>query len=35
MIAYLLLVHRFPEQFKRLFRAVHDTANHSVARTTH
>lgn len=28
MIAYLLLVHRFPEQFKRLFRAVHDPANH-------
>jgi len=27
MIAYLILVHRYPEQFKRLFRAVHDPAN--------
>ena len=30
MIAYLILVHRFPEQFKRLFRAIHDPANHYV-----
>jgi hypothetical protein len=22
MIAYLILVHRFPEQFKRMFRAI-------------
>jgi hypothetical protein len=28
VIAYLLLVHRFPEQFKRLFRAIYDPANH-------
>ncbi|SFJ35296.1 beta-1,6-N-acetylglucosaminyltransferase [Caulobacter sp. UNC279MFTsu5.1] len=28
MIAYLVLVHRFPEQFKRLFKAIHDPANH-------
>lgn len=28
MIAYLILVHRFPEQFKRLFKAIHDPANH-------
>jgi len=27
MIAYLVLVHRYPEQFKRLFRAIHDPAN--------
>lgn len=27
MIAYLLLVHRFPEQFKRLFRAIYDPGN--------
>ena len=27
MIAYLLLVHRYPEQFKRLFKAIHDPAN--------
>ena len=30
MIAYLILVHRFPEQFKRLFRAIYDPANHYV-----
>lgn len=28
MIAYLVLVHRYPEQFKRLFRAIHDPDNH-------
>jgi len=28
VIAYLILVHRFPEQFKRLFKAIHDPANH-------
>jgi len=27
-IAYLILVHRYPEQFKRLFKAIHDPANH-------
>lgn len=27
MIAYLLLVHRYPDQFKRLFKAIHDPAN--------
>lgn len=27
MIAYLVLVHRYPEQFKRLFKAIHDPAN--------
>lgn len=27
-VAYLILVHRYPEQFKRLFRAIHDPANH-------
>ena len=26
-IAYLVLVHRYPEQFKRLFKAIHDPAN--------
>ncbi|MET3663766.1 hypothetical protein ABIC66_000362 [Caulobacter sp. 1776] len=26
-IAYFLLVHRYPEQFKRLFRAIHDPEN--------
>jgi hypothetical protein len=30
LIAYLLLVHRFPQQFKRLFRAIHDPDNHYV-----
>lgn len=28
VIAYLVLVHRYPEQFKRLFRAIHDPDNH-------
>jgi hypothetical protein len=28
MIAYFLLVHRYPEQFKRLFKAIHDPRNH-------
>jgi hypothetical protein len=27
MIAYLLLVHRYPEQFKRLFKAIYDPRN--------
>lgn len=27
MIGYLILVHRFPEQFKRLFKATHDPRN--------
>ncbi|GAB3223681.1 hypothetical protein J0A67_10260 [Algoriphagus aestuariicola] len=27
-IAYLILVHRFPEQFKRLFRAIYQPENH-------
>jgi hypothetical protein len=27
MIAYFLLVHRYPEQFKRLFKAIYDTKN--------
>lgn len=27
MIAYFLLVHRYPEQFKRLFRAIYDPGN--------
>lgn len=27
MIAYLILVHRFPEQFKRMFRAIHVPGN--------
>jgi hypothetical protein len=26
-IAYLILVHRYPEQFKRMFKAIHDPAN--------
>jgi len=30
MIGYLILVHRYPEQFKRLFRAIHDPANQYV-----
>jgi hypothetical protein len=30
MIAYLLLVHRYPEQFKRLFKAIYDPRNHYV-----
>lgn len=28
VIAYLVLVHRYPEQFKRLFKAIHDPENH-------
>lgn len=28
MIAYLILVHRYPNQFERLFRAVYDTKNY-------
>ena len=28
MIAYLILVHRYPEQFKRLFKAIHDPDNY-------
>jgi hypothetical protein len=28
LIAYLVLVHRYPEQFKRLFKAIHDPDNH-------
>ncbi len=27
MIAYFILVHRYPEQFKRMFRAIHDPSN--------
>jgi len=27
MIAYLILVHRYPEQFKRLFKAIYDPRN--------
>ncbi|WP_395945983.1 beta-1,6-N-acetylglucosaminyltransferase [Brevundimonas sp.] len=30
MIAYLLLVHRFPDQFERLFKAIHHPAHHYV-----
>lgn len=30
MIAYLILVHRYPAQFKRLFKAIHDPDNHYV-----
>ncbi|WP_020183468.1 beta-1,6-N-acetylglucosaminyltransferase [Methylotenera sp. 1P/1] len=28
MIAYLILVHRYPEQFKRMFKAIHHPLNH-------
>ncbi|MCE7796159.1 beta-1,6-N-acetylglucosaminyltransferase [Sphingobium sufflavum] len=28
MIAYLILVHRYPEQFKRMFRAIYVPGNH-------
>jgi len=28
MIAYFILVHRYPNQFKRLFKAIYDTKNH-------
>ncbi|TRZ53104.1 hypothetical protein D4R99_01440, partial [bacterium] len=27
-IAYFILVHRFPEQFKRLFKALYNPENH-------
>ncbi len=30
MIGYLILVHRYPDQFKRLFRAIHNSENHYV-----
>lgn len=30
MIGYLILVHRYPEQFKRLFKAIHHPDNHYV-----
>jgi len=30
MIAYLILVHRYPGQFKRLFKAIYDPANYYV-----
>ena len=28
MIAYLILVHRYPDQFKRLFKAIYHASNH-------
>ena len=28
MIAYLILVHRYPDQFKRLFKAIYHHSNH-------
>lgn len=28
MIAYFILVHRYPEQFKRLFTSIYSTSNH-------
>lgn len=28
LIAYFILVHRYPEQFKRLFRSIYDPGNH-------
>ena len=28
MIAYLILIHRYPEQFKRLFKAIYHPGNH-------
>ncbi len=28
MIAYLVLVHRYPAQFKRMFKSIYDPANH-------
>ncbi|WP_277994469.1 beta-1,6-N-acetylglucosaminyltransferase [Aeromonas encheleia] len=28
MIAYLILVHRYPDQFKRLFKAIYHDSNH-------
>ena len=27
MIAYLILVHRYPQQFKRLFKVIYDPRN--------
>lgn len=30
MIGYLILVHRYPDQFMRLFKAIHDRSNHYV-----
>jgi len=30
MIAYLILVHRYPNQFKRLFKAIHHPDNHYI-----
>ncbi|HDZ9127167.1 TPA: glycosyl transferase, partial [Vibrio cholerae] len=30
MIAYLILVHRYPDQFKRLFHAIYHPNNHYV-----
>jgi hypothetical protein len=30
MIAYFILVHRFPEQFKRMFKAIYEPGNHYV-----
>ncbi|NLS07206.1 beta-1,6-N-acetylglucosaminyltransferase [Rhizobium sp. P32RR-XVIII] len=30
MIGYLILVHRYPDQFKRLFRAIYNDQNHYV-----
>lgn len=30
MIGYLILVHRYPDQFKRLFTAIHNDENHYV-----
>ncbi|WP_205926658.1 beta-1,6-N-acetylglucosaminyltransferase [Rhizobium sp. P28RR-XV] len=30
MIGYLVLVHRYPDQFKRLFRAIYNDQNHYV-----
>jgi hypothetical protein len=30
MIAYLILVHRYPEQFKRLFKAIYHPLNHYI-----
>ena len=31
MIAYLILVHRYPDQFKRLFKAIYHHSNHYTA----
>jgi len=35
MIAYLILVHRFPEQFKRMFRAIYVPGNHYLIHVDH